>query len=109
MSAIDKETTMNYAILLLSIALTFNPINAIADIKTDMSAGNCIALFAVQQKMAGMKDALAMADNQNRAIKFSSLKLNELERYKNDKSMITSLIFSMTSDCRNIGIRSSNY
>lgn len=87
----------------------FNIDNSFADIKTDNYSGNCIALFTLKQKISGMKDALEMSDNQDRAIKFAHLKVDELKKYKNDKSTTQALIYEMVSDCRSIGINPSKY
>lgn len=93
--------------LFLIISITSNA--AIADIKTDNAVGNCIGLLATKGSEQGMKAALAMADNQNRAMAFADKWLNDLKRRKTEKSLVEGMVYSAASDCRDVGIRSSDY
>lgn len=94
--------------IIIAIVLTISNI-AYAGIETDKAAGNCVGYLATRQKEAGMRAALAMADNQNRAMQFANTWLNQLERYKNDKSMVSGMVYSASSDCREIGIRPADF
>jgi len=94
--------------IIIAIALTFSTV-AYAGIETDKAVGNCAAYMVVLQKQEGTTAALVMADNQNRAMEFAKIWLKKLERYKNDKTMVQGIVYSATSDCREIGIRPSDY
>lgn len=83
--------------------------NAYAGMETDKAVGNCIAYFAAAQKLKGMQAALELADNQKRALKYSEMQMNEFHRYKNNKSALQGSIYSASGDCREIGIRTSDY
>lgn len=94
--------------IIIVIFLTISNI-AYAGIETDKAAGNCAGYLATRQKEAGMRAALAMADNQNRAMHFANAWLNQLEKYKNNKSMVSGMVYSASSDCSEIGIRPGDY
>lgn len=80
-----------------------------AEIATDKAAGNCAAHMAVRQKEAGARAALQMADNQTRALKFADLKMNQIAKYKDDKNMMQSIVYSTSTDCTSIGLRPADY
>lgn len=89
--------------------LLFASTNAIAEIETDKKTGNCVAYFAAIGKDTGMRAALSMADNQKRAMRFAESKMDEILRYKNDKSLLQTVVTSANGDCRDIGITPSQY
>ena len=94
--------------IILVIILTISNISY-AGIETDKAVGNCTAYLATRQKELGMRAALAMADNQNRAMQFADIWLKQLERYKNNENMVSGMVYSASSDCRKIGIRPADY
>lgn len=95
---------------LIAFLITLTITNsAYADIETDKASGNCTAYMSVRQKDAGARAALSMADNQKRAMQFANKWMNQMERYKNDKSLAGGMVYSASSDCTTIGIRPADY
>lgn len=92
----------------LFLILTF-PFWAFADIDTDKAVGNCMGYLAIQKKEAAMHAALAMADNQNRALNFGNIWIKNAGTKRNDKNALQVMVFSASSDCRKIGIRPADY
>jgi len=101
--------TTYWKIILVLIAIISSAAPASAGIKTDKAVGNCIGYLAAQKKEEGMRAALTMADDQNRAMKFAHVWIREIARYKGDQTMIDGMVISAVSDCQDIGIRSTDY
>lgn len=95
----------------LSVLIIFTitlPLSAWADIETDRVVGNCAGLLSALKKPEKAKEAIGYADNQNRAIKFGTAWINKASSYGNNKTMVDSMVYSATSDCHSIGIRTSD-
>ena len=94
-------------IIVFAVAAIFSSA-AHADIETDRTVGNCAGLLSALQKPQKVAEAIGYADNQNRAIKFGMAWMDKVQGYGNDKTMVNSMVFSATSDCRSIGIRTTD-
>lgn len=93
----------------INLLMFLMPISAVADIEVDKSSGSCIAYFVVIKKESGMRAALKLADNQDRAIFYANLKIDEVKNAMNNSSKNRSLAYEMNSSCRKIGLSPSNY
>lgn len=94
----------------LALALAvFYPLTIYADIDTDKKVGHCVGYMATLQKLSGMRDALSMADNQKRAMKFANDWMNQAEQYKTNSVAMKGFALSAHGECRDIGIRPSSY
>lgn len=82
---------------------------SLADIKTDKTAGECLAYLAAQKKESGAEQALSMADNQAKAMQFARTWLKEANRFKSDKAALQAIFFKADGSCRDIGIRPADF
>ena len=94
---------------LFFIVCSITSFSATADIKTDKFAGNCAAYMSTKGSEAGAREALNMADNQKRALAFANKWLDSIKSHKNDKSYLQGAIYAAAADCREVGIKSSDY
>lgn len=83
---------------------------AYGGIETDRAVGNCAGLLSVLKKQGKMVEALGYADNRNRAIKFANVWINKANGYaaRGEQTLVDGMVYSATSDCREIGIRASD-
>lgn len=96
-----KFITLFFVLLVISTS-------AKADLETDRIAGECAGLLTTLNKPAVAAKALGLADNQNRASSFGLAWLEKAKKYSGDSNMMGGLVYSAASDCRKIGIRSSD-
>lgn len=96
------KTITTISIILLSI----NP--ASASLETDKTAGECAALLVALKKPAVAATALEMADNQKRASNLGLAWMKRMKSYGADNSLIQGMVYEASSECRKIGIRSSD-
>ncbi len=97
---------MKKLIFLFSLLLS-SP--ALSDIETDKYAGTCSAYLMISKNANGANAAMNMADNTNRATQFGLNWINQLKRYKDDKTMVTGLVYEASSACRKVGIRPADF
>jgi hypothetical protein len=99
--------------LLAALLFSGSEVSAQASLETDRSAGVCASYFTLLQKSNAAARALAMADNQDRALQFA---MNEFERIKSlkdrglwDKNAEMSYAVRADGECRKVGMRPADY
>ncbi len=102
----------NTVVLSALLAATFSGA-ASAEIETDRSAGVCASYFTLLQRPVAARQALAMADNQDRALQFAMNELLRIEALRDrgawDEDAERHYAFRAESACRRIGMRPGDY
>ena len=99
--------------LLAAVMLSAQPVAAQSSLETDRAAGVCAGYFTLLKRPNAAARALAMADNQDRALQFA---MSEFERIKSlkdrglwDTNAEMSYAVRADGECRKVGMRPADY
>lgn len=99
--------------LLTAVILAASPASAQSSLETDRAAGVCASYFMLLKKPNAAIQALAMADNQDRALQFGMNELRQIQRLEDrgawTKTMQDGYVFRAVRECRKIGMRPSDF
>lgn len=99
--------------LLAAVVFSARPVAAQSSLETDRAAGVCASYFTLLKRSNAAARALAMADNQDRALQFA---MNEFDRIKGlkdqgrwDSNAELSYATRADGECRKVGMRPADY
>ena len=105
--------SINWIGLLAAVILAAQPVAAQSSLETDRAAGVCAGYFTLLKRSNAAARALAMSDNQDRALQFA---MSEFERIKSlkdrglwDKNAEMSYAVRADGECRKVGMRPADY